>query len=109
MSEKRDGEPRVLVVDDTPATRYAMVRVLRHAGFNVIEAENGTAALRLAKDSQVVCLDVQLPDISGFEVCARLKADPATSSIPVVHVTASYADDLSMARGLEGGADAYLT
>ena len=54
-------------------------------------------------------LDVNLPDIDGFEVCRRIKSDPATSMIPVVHLSATYQDDDSKVTGLESGADGYLT
>ena len=52
---------------------------------------------------------MRLPDINGFEVCRRLKADPVTRDIPVLHISASYTSAESKAEGLEGGADGYLT
>src|SRR6202012_5818007 len=54
-------------------------------------------------------LDVNLPDFSGFELCRRLKADPFTAHIPVIHLSQSSVDDEARVRGLDGGADAYLT
>lgn len=100
----------VLVVDDRESTRYAISRVLAHAGYLTREAASGAEAIAaLAHAPDIVLLDIKLPDISGYEVCRRIKANAATSDIPVIHLTASYADDMSKARGLEGGADAYLT
>jgi PAS domain S-box-containing protein len=100
----------ILNVDDEDAVRYAISRILRQAGFEVIEAANGAEALRLVKKNpDLVILDVNLPDIIGFEVCRRIKADPATSSIPVLHLSATYLDSQSRVKGLEGGADGYLT
>jgi CheY-like chemotaxis protein len=65
----------LLVVDDTPASRYATSRVLRGAGFTVLEAASGQEALTLAQQGpDLVVLDVNLPDIDGFEVCRRLRA-----------------------------------
>jgi PAS domain S-box-containing protein len=101
----------VLVIDDTEANRYAVARILRHEGFTVLEAETGAAGLALAFEAQpdLVLLDVRLPDVSGFEVCRRLKEDSRTAATPVVQISASFTDSASRARGLEGGADAYLT
>lgn len=101
----------VLVVDDTEANRYALGRILTNAGFKICEAENGRQALELATVQQphAVVLDVKLPDISGFEVCRRLKSDPRTANIPVLQVSASFVRAEDQARGLEEGADAYLT
>ena len=100
----------ILNVDDHDGTRYAITRFLRKAGYEIIEAANGTDALRLAKKSpDLVILDVNLPDIDGFEVCRRLKSDRATSMIPIVHLSATYQDDEAKVTGLESGADGYLT
>jgi PAS domain S-box-containing protein len=108
MSQSR---PLILNVDDDESGRYAMTRDLRRKGFGVIDAVNGGEALRLAAAEQpdLVLLDVNLPDMDGFEVCRRLKGDPGTAAIPVLHITASYVDDLSRVKGLDTGADGYLT
>ena len=99
----------VLNVDDYEAGRYATSRVLRQAGFDVLEAGTGTEAVELAaRQPDLVVLDVNLPDFDGFEVCRRLKADPATSGIPVLYLSALYYDLEHRIRGLEQGADAYL-
>jgi PAS domain S-box-containing protein len=99
----------ILHVDDNPATRYTIGRTLGREGFRVREAATGIEALRLAKEGpDLVILDVKLPDIGGFEVCRRLKADPATATIPVLHLSATYVTDEAQATGLDGGADGYL-
>jgi PAS domain S-box-containing protein len=100
----------ILVVDDTDAGRYVTCRVLRGEGFRVLEAATGMQALELAALlPDVIVLDIKLPDISGFEVCRRLRNDPATANIPVLHLSATFQDDGSVISGLEGGADGYLT
>ena len=105
-----DKKATILNVDDDDAGRYTVSRVLRQAGFEVMEAANGAESLRLVKENpDLVVLDVQLPDMSGFEVCERIRADPATSLIPVLHLSATYIDSQSMVRGLDHGADGYLT
>ena len=80
----------VLAVDDDEATRYSLARRLRGAGFRVLEAATGAEALRLAREEPVlITLDINLPDMDGFEVCRRLKSDPATREIPVLHLSAA--------------------
>ena len=102
--------PRILVVDDNEAGRYAVGRVLRQAGFEVTEAGTGGEALRRATRDQpdLVLLDVRLPDISGLEVCRRIKSLPETCSMPVLQMSASAVDDSSRVAALEGGADGYI-
>jgi PAS domain S-box-containing protein len=104
------GKLKILNVDDDEGSRYAVTRILELAGFEVGEAANGEEALRMARDlhPDLVLLDVNLPDIKGFEVCRRLKLASDTSDIPVMHITASYARGSDLAKGLDTGAEAYL-
>lgn len=101
---------RILVVDDVPANvKLLEVRLLAEY-FEVLTASNGIEALEACENGKVdvVLLDVMMPGMDGFEVCRRLKADPATSHIPVVMVTAL--DQTSdRIRGLNVGADDFLT
>src|SRR6185437_12069478 len=101
---------RILVVDDIPANvRLLEVRLLAEY-FEVLTATNGPDAIETCENGKVdvVLLDVMMPHMDGFEVCRRLKSDPATSHIPVVMITAL--DDVSdRIRGLEVGADDFLT
>ena len=100
----------ILVVDDRPANRYTVTHALKRAGYDVIEAQTGTEALELAKQiPSAILLDVKLPDILGYEVCRRLKANPRTSHIPVLQLSAAFVDNESRVYALESGADAYLT
>ena len=102
-------ETLVLVVDDNPVTRYATVRVLTAAGYRTIEAESGQEALQRADTSvSAVVLDVNLPDIDGFQVCRMLRSRPQTATVPVVHLSATYVADYDKVRGLDAGASAYL-
>jgi PAS domain S-box-containing protein len=100
----------ILNVDDNDGARYAKTRILQSAGFRVVEAENGTDALEIARrdEPDLVLLDVKLPDINGIEVCRRIKADPVTSSILVLQTSAALTGRDDKIRGLEGGADNYL-
>jgi signal transduction histidine kinase len=101
---------RILTVGDNEALRYSLVHSLRDAGYQVIEAKNGREALAIASGElpDLITLDVNLPDMDGFEVCRQLKANPATNHIPIVHVSSTFVDPESRVQGLAGGADAYL-
>lgn len=102
-------EIRILTVDDNEALRYSIVRSLRDAGYQVVEARTGTEALaRAAELPDLITLDVNLPDMNGFQVCRKIKTDPFTAHIPILHVSSTFVDPQSRVRGLEGGADAYL-
>jgi len=99
----------ILNVDDADAQRYATSRMLRHAGFEVIEAGTGKRALEMVADRpDLIILDVNLPDMSGFEVCRRIRANQASTRLPVVHLSATLVSTDARVTGLEGGADAYL-
>ncbi len=104
-------DPVVLVVDDNEAGRFAKSRMIERAGFHVLEAETGRRALDLAHTHPVdlVVLDVNLPDISGIEVCGRIKSDEALSAVQVLQISATAISDADRVRGLTSGADAYLT
>jgi PAS domain S-box-containing protein len=101
----------ILNVDDTISSRYTKSRMLRQAGFAVIEAGSGSEALRVVRElmPQLVLLDVNLPDMSGIDVARRIKNDPATRSIPIVQISATYVTEHDQVVGLEGGAEIYLT
>ena len=100
----------ILVVDDTDDARELTAFILRRADFDVLEAGTGREALEVAaRQPDLIVLDVHMPDMDGFEVCQRLKATPATASIPVLHVSSSYRRESDRVRGLESGGDAYLT
>ena len=102
--------PLILVVDDNPPLRYALGRTLRQHGFDVIDAATGEEALRLGATEQpdLVLLDVNLPDIHGFDVARRLKQGERTRAIPILQISASFVQTEHRMEGLAAGADAYL-
>ena len=101
---------RVLVVDDLAANIKLLEARLSAEYFDVVTAANGAEALEICRKGlcDIVLLDVMMPGMDGFEVCRRLKADPATSYLPVVMVTA-LDQPSDRVRGLEAGADDFLT
>src|SRR5580692_9525387 len=98
----------LLLVDDDEANRYLLGTWLRRAGHTVTESETGRDALSKLDGIELVLLDVNLPDMSGFEVCRLIKSDPRTAAIPVIQVSATAVQVADRAHGLTMGADAYL-
>ena len=101
---------QVLVVDDNAATRYSVRRVLEHHGYSVTEAATGREGLdRLeTNDFGALVLDVNLPDMSGFDVVRELRQQAHLLLLPVIHVSAASIATGDMITGLDNGADAYL-
>ena len=102
--------PKILVVDDTPANLVAMRRLLAKVDAELVEAGSGNAALAACIDHEfaLILLDVQMPDIDGFEVAALLEGDAQTRGTPIIFVTAAYADDLNRLKGYGSGAVDYI-
>ena len=105
---KRDLQ--LLIVDDNVATRYALRRRLDLHGYSVLEAGTGGEGLALIElqHFDALILDVNLPDMSGFDIVRRLRTDPRTALLPVIHVSAASIQTGDIITGLDAGADAYL-
>ncbi|WP_299840687.1 phosphate regulon transcriptional regulator PhoB [uncultured Paracoccus sp.] len=101
--------PLVLVVEDEGAQREVLRYNLEAEGFGVAMAENGDEALLLVAEEMpdLIVLDWMLPNVSGIEICRRLKADPATRPIPIIMLSAR-SEEVDRVRGLETGADDYV-
>ncbi len=101
---------KVLVVDDTPANIKLLADLLPTRGYAVVTADNGEAGLaKLASERpDIVLLDVMMPGLSGYDVCRRIRADPATALLPVVLVT-SLDPQQERVKGIEAGADDFLS
>jgi DNA-binding NarL/FixJ family response regulator len=99
---------RILVVDDTPANVRLLEAVLSAAGYEVVPATSGDAALAAVaeRSPDVVLLDILMPGMDGYEVCRRLRADPATEALPVLMITAD--EDQRKVPALDGGADDFI-
>ena len=103
-------KPRVLVVDDEAAQREVLIYNLQSEGFTVASAADGEEALLSVAETppDVILLDCMMPNVSGIEVCRRLKIRPETRDIPVIMLSAR-SEELDLVRGLETGADDYVT
>ena len=101
---------RLLIVDDNVATRYALRRRLERHGYEVLEAGTGGEGLELIDSVALdaLILDVNLPDMSGFDIVRKLRCEPATALLPVIHVSAASIQTGDIITGLNAGADAYL-
>lgn len=101
---------KILAVDDTPASLKLLSDLLRNEGYDVRSAINGALALRSAalNPPELVLLDIRMPEMDGFEVCRRLKADPITAQVPVIFVSALTDTDEKL-HGFELGAVDFVT
>lgn len=102
--------PKILVVDDVKANLASMRRLLAPVKAEIFEAHSGNEALALCLDHRfaLILLDVQMPDMDGFEVASLLNNDPNTCDIPIVFVTAAYLDDINRLKGYTFGAVDYI-
>ena len=110
MDHPAFAPPTLLVVDDTPTNLELMYGLLKDA-YRVIVAPNGERALKLAwgeRRPDLILLDIMMPGMDGYEVCRRLKADPRTTDVPVIFLTAKAEVDDEM-HGLAMGAVDYIT
>lgn len=106
---KAPKDTRILVVDDTDASRYGVVRHLQRVGYAVIEATTGDSAMRhIAEHPDLIVLDVQLPDANGLDISRAVRKNPTTSSIPILQISATYTQTMDRVKGLDAGADSYL-
>lgn len=105
----KNGQPRVLLVEDEPAQRTVLAYNLEAEGFAVTQADNGEDAMVLVDEEEpdIIILDWMMPKVSGIEVCRRLKMRPDTRSIPIIMLSAR-AEEVDRIRGLETGADDYV-
>ncbi len=103
--------PSVLLVDDTPANLFALSAVLKPLGARLVEARSGAEALAAVEREPfaVVLLDVQMPEMDGFEVAARLRTMPHGKELPVLFLTAIHRDERYAKKGYEVGAADYVT
>ena len=101
---------KILIVDDEPNAVRLLRNLLIADGYQLLVAHSGAEALHVAQSEipDLVLLDVMMPEMDGYEVCTKLRADPALANIPILMLTA-LDDRESMLRGLEAGADDFLS
>ena len=110
MIEVNPADALILNVDDYVPGRYARTKLLKQAGYRVVEAGTGKQTLELIEEHKptLILLDVNLPDINGFEVCRQIRNNPQTETLTILHISASSVLTQHQVNGLESGADGYL-
>ncbi|MFC1545313.1 response regulator [Gemmatimonadota bacterium] len=106
-----DTPPRILIVDDVPMNIAMVQALLKSEGYELVSAESGDEALRAVAEQipDLILLDIQMPDMDGYEVCERLRASPETEGVPVIMFTATESETEAKAKGLRIGANDYVT
>ncbi|WP_298842878.1 hybrid sensor histidine kinase/response regulator [Clostridium sp.] len=101
---------KILIVDDDSTSRCILIKVLREAGYETEEASSGIEALKKAENEKpnLIVLDVNLPDITGYDVCNKLKSNINTKCIEILSISSYYTKNEDWVHGLECGADNYL-
>ncbi|HEY4058420.1 MAG TPA: response regulator transcription factor, partial [Kofleriaceae bacterium] len=100
---------RILNVNDREVPRYVNEQMLVKAGFDVVSVTTGEEALASVSDNiDLVLLDIRLPGADGYEVCKRMKADPATANVVILMSSATFTTTSNKVTGLDAGADGYL-
>jgi DNA-binding response OmpR family regulator len=111
MLQKNGTRPseRILIVDDDDVTRRLASHIFEKAGYEVVTAENGISGIRLVDTfhPDLLILDVMMPDLSGLEVCERIRSDPATAWLPIIMLSAKSSVDDKL-DGFQAGADDYV-
>ncbi|MEW6220932.1 MAG: response regulator [Thermodesulfobacteriota bacterium] len=102
--------PRVLIVDDEPHIALALELLMKREGFEVVVADNGRQALAAASElhPDLILLDIMMPEMDGYEVCQRLRADAAHAGTAIIMLTAK-GREVEREKGLALGADLYIT
>ena len=110
MSEKAASRPKILVVDDTPANLLVMRKLLARADADLVEAASGMDALSACLDQEfaLILLDVNMPEMDGFEVASLLAEEERNKLTPIIFVTAAYSDDIHRLKGYHAGAVDYI-
>ncbi len=106
-----DTKPRILVVDDRPQNLYAMEQLLRALNVEVVPASSGAQALALAleRDFCVAIVDVQMPEMDGYELVELLRGNESTANLPVIFVSAIFSDEYHHRKGYDAGAVDFLS
>jgi len=110
MTKSNDETEAILLVDDNPTNLQLLFETLDDRGYKLLIAKDGNAALSIARKAgpNLILLDIMMPEIDGYEVCRQLKADPATTEIPVIFLSA-LTDTKDKVQGLDLGAVDYVT
>lgn len=101
----------ILLVDDNQTHQYSLGKHLEESGFDVLQARTGSEALKVAAKHRpdAVLLDINLPDMTGFDVCEKLKEDPKTGSVPIIFHSATHDTQSARTQAMDLGAVSFLS
>jgi len=101
-----ESKRKILIVEDSSASRKLLTVVLDRAGYDIVEAANGLEAINLARVTQpdLIIMDIEMPEMSGDQVLEQVKADASTQHIPVIIITVHDRDSLPVQRAIAAGA-----
>lgn len=107
---KTKAVPRILIVDDVEANRFVLRDIISDMGYQPVLTENGAQALRMVEHikPQLIILDIAMPEMDGYEVCQKIKSDPATREIPIIFISA-FDDPADIVKGFSLGGEDYVT
>ena len=105
-----DGKINILIVDDYPANLIALSAVLSDPSYHLIEATSGLQAIQITNKMEIalILLDVQMPEMDGYEVARLIRSNPRTQHIPIIFITAIYREEPFVRQGYEAGGQDYL-
>lgn len=111
MINNNSIKPEILIVDDEPESIALLKYILNTVGYHYRTASRGAEALQAVAEREpaLILLDLMLPDLDGYEICARLRQEPETEHIPVIMLTAYGLEASAKVKGLRSGANDYLT
>ena len=101
----------VLLVDDNQTHQYSLGKHLEESGYRILQASNGADALKVAttEGPNAILLDINLPDMTGFAVCEKLKGDPRTADVPIIFHSATHDTQAARAQAMDLGAISFLS
>ena len=104
-------KPKILIVDDRPQNLYLLQRVLQRLEAEIIQADSGAGALALALENDfcVAILDVQMPEMDGYELAELMRGNESTATLPIIFVSAIYSDEYHHRRGYDAGAVDFMS
>jgi serine phosphatase RsbU (regulator of sigma subunit) len=106
-----ESKPKILIVDDKPQNLYALANLLQQLEVETIQATSGAQALRLSLEQEfcLAIVDVQMPEMDGYELVELLRGNPGTANLPVIFVSAIYSDEYHHRKGYDAGAVDFLS
>lgn len=110
MEQTNSQKPRILIVDDMEGQRFILRNIIMDMGYQPVLAESGEQALKVFPrcNPKMVLLDIEMPQMNGYEVCKTLKNNPETKDVPII-LASAFEDEKEITKGFEAGCTDYVT